>query len=114
MPEYPFECPCGEYKEVFRHMVDAGDPEICVCGKDMLRIYSGTQAIVKNYGYFNNGLGCWIKGKDDVKDAMTKYNHTTGGRMVELGTEKANVKPKEPDYSLSRDEMQVAERILDS
>jgi putative FmdB family regulatory protein len=105
MPVYPFWCShCEHYREDVRHMSEAGDPAICDrCGRDMERKWTVPQVSVPNdSGYFNHGLGTYIKHKSDVKDAITKINEATGQDLVEVGNEKVKPKPIKHDYEIPR------------
>lgn len=37
MPIYEYRCGCGKEKEVLRSFAECDQPQICVCGKVMLR-----------------------------------------------------------------------------
>jgi len=93
---YDFECPkCGLMREVVRHHSEAGQPERCGCSSLMNRVWSVPQVSIKSHGYFNNGLGQYVRHSGDVRDALNRHKDTTGKELVEVGNENATVKKKD-------------------
>jgi len=94
---YDFECSkCGLLREVVRPYKEAGRAEGCSCGHPMDRVWSVPQVSIKSHGYFNNGLGQYVRHAGDVKDALNRHKDTTGREMVEIGNESAKVAKKDP------------------
>jgi putative FmdB family regulatory protein len=112
MPNYEFECDsCGNLVEVYRPMKLAGKPQDCDhCGVEMRRIFT-TQTNVKSHGYYNHGLGQYVRGSWDVKDAMKRIQdgvtreyidsagqrvkkHVEGPELVEVGDSKPVVRER--------------------
>ena len=127
MPTYPFVCPdCHSYTEEIRTMRDAANIAICPsCHQIMNRVYSLPQVSVPAGGYYNYGLGCYVNGPKDVKDALKRnrdgyYEDKTirvagdptgwrnirkevkGRELVEVGNEKQTVTKPHKDYVLPR------------
>lgn len=47
MPLYEFECDCGERAEILLPLQEYDRPQICKCGKVMLRKMSASSSVVK-------------------------------------------------------------------
>ena len=126
MPLYPFKCPaCGDGREEVRPVAEHDQPTFCGCGERMCRVYEPLHVCVPMTGYYNYGLGCYVRNKQDVKDALrrerdgyteavevrergtnklvrTKREHK-GRELVEVGNERQDhIKPKHIDYTLPR------------
>lgn len=88
---YPFQCDaCGEYIEVVRLSRDSSLPESCgKCGATMRRIYTATLFAIDKQDYFNYGLGCQVRNRSDVNEAIRKLRDgKKDGRDVVLTDEK--------------------------
>jgi putative FmdB family regulatory protein len=93
---YPFKCPsCEYYTEVFRHVSEVSDIEICdKCGTEMVRVYTIPMIEASFFSYYDPGLGRQINSKDDIKRAKADYKRKTGNNLVEIGTDKIESKPR--------------------
>lgn len=87
---YPFQCDlCGEYVEDVRPSKDSSLPQICKCGAPMRRIYTATLFAIDKQDYFDYGLGCHVRNRSDVKEAIKKMRDgKVNGRDVVIADEK--------------------------
>lgn len=127
---YPFECSCGNTKEVIRVASEAHLPETCDCGVEMERVWTIPEVNVPfTQSYYNHGLGCKVSNQHDVKEAIKRiggdqtrevwrkdeygksYKETVkvpGQKLIEVGNEKKamnKIKPKRQSYKLPREVM---------
>jgi len=98
MPNYDFECDnCGSVVEVYRPISESGDPEQCgYCDSRMRRIYT-TQTNVRSHGYFNHGLGQYVRSSADVRDAMKRIRDGYSSEHVNSHGERYKVHHEGPD-----------------
>jgi len=123
---YPFQCDqCGEYVEAARPASESGLPQVCTCGATMRRIYTVTLFNIDKQDYYDYGLGCHVRNRSDVNEAIKKMRDgKKGGRdvcrlddkgrkyiekvdvqpidVVEVGNEKPKLKPQKQSYDIPR------------
>ena len=104
MPIYPFRCECGRYLETVRLMRDAAHTEKCPdCGCVMVRVYTPVEVNMgAETGYYNHGLGKYIRHKSDIKDGVRAISDSEGREVVEVGTENAKAKPARREDTIPR------------
>ena len=102
MPLYDYQCPdCGEVKEVYQTMGEAHELGTCgSCGGVTRRVWTAPSVMPDNtQPYYNHGLGCMVRSKADIREAVKRINGTTGQDLIEVGTEKMKpLKPKKVEY----------------
>ena len=100
---YPFKCPdCGKSVDVYRPAIRAGEPEPCpACGSVMARVWTAPQIDCPNIDYFDSGLGCHVRSRSDVRNAVSRIRDK-GVDIVEIGNEKPRAQPKRKKYDLPR------------
>lgn len=110
---YPFQCICGIKEEVYRHHSDSGKVHLCPsCGQKMDRVWTVPQTQVKSYGYYDQGLGTYIKDKSSARDAINRIGDNEGREIVEVGTESPKMSKKRTSYEPTKDEMAQIGKIL--
>jgi len=101
MPSYNYRCSeCNTEVEMYQGMSEPHECVACSCGHMAYRVWSVPAAITDNHdAYFNHGLGCMVRSKADVREAIKRINEKTGQSLVEVGTDKWRPKgPKRIEY----------------
>jgi putative FmdB family regulatory protein len=91
MPLYDYNCPdCGEGATVFQTMGESHESRPCgSCGGVARRVWNVPSVFPDNtQSYFNHGLGCVVRSKGDIREAMKRIKGTTGQDLIEVGNEK--------------------------
>jgi hypothetical protein len=78
MPVYPFECLCGESREVWRKIKQRDDAEWCRCGVAMRRTIARPNVNPDYEPYldehltpmFSSAPGTWVKSRSHRKELM--------------------------------------------
>jgi len=83
---YEYSCPdCGTHQELMQNMSEPHELVTCLsCGGVAKRVWTAPQSITDNKpAYFDNGLGCVVRSRSDIREAIKRINGKTGQNIVE-------------------------------
>ena len=100
MPLYDYRCPtCKFTQEVYQSMSEPHELRSCSCGGVAQRVWTPVAAHPNTQeASWNPAFGKVTRTKGDVKDEVSRVEDETGQKLIELGTESVNVKPKVEHY----------------
>lgn len=104
---YPFKCPaCGNHEEVMRCVDKRNDPLTCIeCSIPMERVFTVPLFHVKQYDYYDRGLGKYINTSGVVEDTLKRIGEKEGREFECIGNESPKVEKKKSEYKFTTSEM---------